>query len=49
MNDRRETVRKDNPSKNSIEITKIIAEEWSSLSSDIKAEYLKAAEADKQR
>ncbi|XP_073830430.1 high mobility group protein 2 [Musca autumnalis] len=49
MNDRREAVRKDNPNKNSIEVTKVIAEEWQSLSSDIKSEYLKAAEVDKQR
>uniref|UniRef100_A0A1I8N0V1 HMG box domain-containing protein n=1 Tax=Musca domestica TaxID=7370 RepID=A0A1I8N0V1_MUSDO len=49
MNDRRETVRKDNPTKTSIEVTKVIAEEWQSLSSDVKSEYLKAAEADKQR
>lgn len=49
MNDRREAVRKDNPTKTSIEVTKVIAEEWQSLSSDVKGEYLKAAEADKQR
>ncbi|XP_075155176.1 high mobility group protein 2 [Haematobia irritans] len=49
MNDRREAVRKDHPTKNSIEVTKVIAEEWQALSSDVKGEYLKAAEVDKQR
>ncbi|XP_059223492.1 high mobility group protein 20A [Stomoxys calcitrans] len=49
MNDRRESVRKDHPTKNSIEVTKVIAEEWQGLSSDVKGEYLKAAEVDKQR
>ncbi|XP_011192264.1 putative uncharacterized protein DDB_G0280555 [Zeugodacus cucurbitae] len=49
MNDRRELLRKELPSKTAIEHTKIIGEEWQKMSEDKKAPYMKAAEIDKQR
>ena len=49
MNDRRESLRKEHPTKTAMEHTKMIGEEWHSLSADVKASYLKAADADKQR
>uniref|UniRef100_W8APW6 High mobility group protein 20A n=1 Tax=Ceratitis capitata TaxID=7213 RepID=W8APW6_CERCA len=49
MNDRRELLRKELPTKTAIEHTKIIGEEWQKMSEDKKAPYMKAAEVDKQR
>ncbi|XP_054727085.1 high mobility group protein 20A [Anastrepha obliqua] len=49
MNDRREILRKELPTKTAIEHTKIIGEEWQKLGEDKKAPYKKAAELDKQR
>ncbi|XP_011206760.2 uncharacterized protein LOC105228578 [Bactrocera dorsalis] len=49
MNDRREMLRKELPSKTAIEHTKIIGEEWQKMTEDKKAPYMKAAEIDKQR
>ncbi|XP_023300603.2 high mobility group protein 20A [Lucilia cuprina] len=49
MNDRRDSLRKEHPSKTAMEHTKMIGEEWHALSSDVKANYLKAADVDKQR
>lgn len=49
MNDRRELLRKELPSKTAIEHTKIIGEEWQKMTEDKKAPYMKAAEIDKQR
>ncbi|KAL0103090.1 hypothetical protein PUN28_017434 [Cardiocondyla obscurior] len=49
LNDRRETVRKENPSLTFTEITKLLAAEWSKLPIDQKQHYLDAAEQDKER
>ncbi|XP_037816321.1 high mobility group protein 20A [Lucilia sericata] len=49
MNDRRDSLRKEHPSKTAMEHTKMIGEEWHALPSDVKANYLKAADVDKQR
>uniref|UniRef100_A0A182RXD4 HMG box domain-containing protein n=1 Tax=Anopheles funestus TaxID=62324 RepID=A0A182RXD4_ANOFN len=49
MNENRESVRQKNPSLTSIEITKIMAEEWTKLPEDRKKPYLEAAEVDKER
>lgn len=49
MNDRRESLRKEHPTKTHMEHNKMIGEEWHSLPADVKGTYLKAAEADKQR
>ncbi|XP_053665152.1 high mobility group protein 20A [Anopheles marshallii] len=49
MNENREGVRQKNPTLTPIEITKIMAEEWSKLPEDRKKPYLEAAEVDKER
>ncbi|KAL9875483.1 nucleolar transcription factor 1-like isoform 1-T1 [Glossina fuscipes fuscipes] len=49
MNERRESLRKEYPNKTAIEHTKIIGEEWRTMSADRKAPYMKAAELDRQR
>lgn len=49
MNDRRESLRKEHPTKSAMEHTKMIGEEWHALPADVKSSYLKAADADKQR
>ncbi|KFB46953.1 AGAP004791-PA-like protein [Anopheles sinensis] len=49
MNEIRESVRQKNPNLTPIEVTKILAEEWSKLSEEKKKPYLEAAEADKER
>ncbi|XP_077256925.1 high mobility group protein 2 isoform X2 [Temnothorax americanus] len=49
LNDRRETVRNQNPSLTFTEITKLLAAEWSKLQIDQKQRYLDAAERDKER
>uniref|UniRef100_A0A182QRK2 HMG box domain-containing protein n=1 Tax=Anopheles farauti TaxID=69004 RepID=A0A182QRK2_9DIPT len=49
MNENRESVRQKNPNLTPIEITKIMAEEWSKLPDDRKKPYLEAAEVDKER
>lgn len=49
MNDRRDTLRKEHPSKTAMEHTKMIGEEWHALPTDVKSNYLKAADVDKER
>ncbi|XP_035912518.1 high mobility group protein 20A [Anopheles stephensi] len=49
MNENRERVRASHPNLTPIEITKIMAEEWSKLPEDRKKPYLEAAEVDKER
>ncbi|XP_053673998.1 high mobility group protein 20A [Anopheles nili] len=49
MNENREGVRQKNPNLTPVEITKIMAEEWSKLPDERKKPYLEAAEADKER
>lgn len=49
LNDRREAVRKENPTLNFAEITKMLASEWGTLASDKKQCYLDAAEQDRER
>lgn len=49
MNENREGVRQKHPNLTPIEITKIMAEEWSKLPEDRKKPYLEAAEVDKER
>lgn len=49
MNENRETVRLRNPNAGANEITKLVAEEWTTLPEDKKKPYLEAAEIDKER
>uniref|UniRef100_A0A182NNF4 HMG box domain-containing protein n=1 Tax=Anopheles dirus TaxID=7168 RepID=A0A182NNF4_9DIPT len=49
MNENREGVRQKNPNLTPIEVTKIMAEEWSKLPEERKKPYLEAAEVDKER
>ncbi|XP_063984831.1 high mobility group protein 20A-like [Diachasmimorpha longicaudata] len=49
LNDRRETVRAENPSMSFADLTKLLAAEWSSLPVEQKQQYLDAAEQDKER
>ncbi|XP_055596988.1 high mobility group protein 20A [Uranotaenia lowii] len=49
MNEFRETIRSKNPTLPAMEITKLLAEDWSALSEDAKKPYLDAAEADRER
>ncbi|KAI9588830.1 high mobility group protein 20A [Glossina fuscipes] len=49
MNERRDSLRKEHPNKTAIEHTKMIGEEWQTMSVDLKAPYMRAAEVDKQR
>uniref|UniRef100_A0A182IU12 Uncharacterized protein n=1 Tax=Anopheles atroparvus TaxID=41427 RepID=A0A182IU12_ANOAO len=49
MNEIRESVRQKHPNLTPIEVTKILAEEWSKLPEERKKPYLEAAEADKER
>ncbi|XP_040156572.1 high mobility group protein 20A [Anopheles arabiensis] len=49
MNEHREGVRQKHPNLTPIEVTKIMAEEWSKLSEERKKPYLEAAEVDKER
>ncbi|XP_017778865.1 PREDICTED: high mobility group protein 20A-like isoform X2 [Nicrophorus vespilloides] len=49
LNDRRESVRTENPTLPFAEITKILASEWSNLPADQKQQYLDAAEQDRER
>ncbi|XP_050075108.1 high mobility group protein 20A [Anopheles maculipalpis] len=49
MNENRDRVRAKHPNLTPIEITKIMAEEWSKLPEDRKKPYLEAAEVDKER
>ncbi|XP_067637272.1 high mobility group protein 20A [Eurosta solidaginis] len=49
MNDRREILRKEFPTKTAMEHTKMIGEEWQKMTEEKKAPYMKAAEVDKQR
>ncbi|XP_054265055.1 high mobility group protein 20A-like [Macrosteles quadrilineatus] len=49
LNDRRETVRNENPNMPFSEITKILAGEWSNLPAEEKQQYLDAADQDKER
>uniref|UniRef100_A0A1B6KX33 HMG box domain-containing protein n=1 Tax=Graphocephala atropunctata TaxID=36148 RepID=A0A1B6KX33_9HEMI len=49
LNDRRDTVRNENPSLPFAEITKLLAGEWMNLPADEKQQYLDAAEQDRER
>lgn len=49
MNVRREQLRMEFPEKTSIEYTKMIGEEWSTMSEEKKSPFLKEAEIDRQR
>ncbi|XP_076356320.1 high mobility group protein 20A-like [Tachypleus tridentatus] len=49
LNEKRERVRKENPSASFAEITKILAGEWSKLPTSEKQKYLDEAEKDKER
>lgn len=49
LNDRRETVRGENPSLSFADITKILAEEWNHLPQDTKQPYLEAGQIDRER
>ncbi|XP_055911247.1 high mobility group protein 20A [Eupeodes corollae] len=49
MNIRRDQLRSEFPEKTSIEYTKMIGEEWSTMSEDKKSPFLKEAEVDRQR
>uniref|UniRef100_A0A182PNZ2 HMG box domain-containing protein n=1 Tax=Anopheles epiroticus TaxID=199890 RepID=A0A182PNZ2_9DIPT len=49
MNEHRERVRQKHPNLPPIEVTKIMAEEWSKLPEERKKPYLEAAEVDKER
>ncbi|XP_065209818.1 high mobility group protein 20A-like [Planococcus citri] len=49
MNDRRETVRSENPSISFTEITRLLANEWNQLPQDQKQMYLDAAEQEREK
>lgn len=49
VNEKRDTFRLKHPNVPSVEITKLIAEEWGSLPEEIKKPFLDAAEADRER
>ncbi|XP_046662410.1 high mobility group protein 20A-like [Homalodisca vitripennis] len=49
LNDRRDTVRNENPNLPFAEITKLLAGEWMNLPTDEKQQYLDAAEQDRER
>lgn len=49
MNEFREERRLKNPTLSAVEITKILAEEWSNLSDEVKKPFLEAAEVDRLR
>ena len=49
LNDRRESVRKENPDISFADISKKLAVEWGQVNEELKAEYVKRAEADKER
>ncbi|XP_019756488.2 high mobility group protein 20A [Dendroctonus ponderosae] len=49
LNDRREAVRTANPAMSFVEITKILASEWTNLPVEKKQQYLDAAEQDRER
>ncbi|KAK9877545.1 hypothetical protein WA026_018652 [Henosepilachna vigintioctopunctata] len=49
LNDRRETVRLENPNLSFAEITKLLASEWSNAPVEKKQQYLDAAEQDRER
>ncbi|XP_037936119.1 high mobility group protein 20A-like [Teleopsis dalmanni] len=49
MNERRETMRKEFPTKTAMEHTRMIAEEWGQLSEERKAPYIKAAAIERKK
>lgn len=49
MNEKRDTIRLKNPSLTAVEITKLLAEEWGTLTDEVKKPFLEAAEADRER
>ncbi|CAH1788267.1 unnamed protein product [Owenia fusiformis] len=49
LNDRREKLRSENPTIGFVELTRILAAEWSDLATDVKQGYLDEAEKDKER
>lgn len=49
MNKRRDELKLMFPDKTSIEVTKLIAEEWNAMGEELKKPYLQAAEADRER
>ena len=49
LNDRRETVRKENPELSFADISKKLAVEWGQVDAKLKQDYTERAEADKER
>uniref|UniRef100_A0A2M4BUC2 Putative nucleosome-binding factor spn pob3 subunit n=1 Tax=Anopheles marajoara TaxID=58244 RepID=A0A2M4BUC2_9DIPT len=49
MNEHRDAVRQKHPNLSHMDVTKLMAEDWSKLPEDKKKPYLEAAEADKER
>lgn len=49
MNEKRDAFRVKNPNLSQMEITKLLAEEWGTLSDEVKKPFLEAAEADRER
>nr|XP_019555465.2 high mobility group protein 20A [Aedes albopictus] len=49
MNEKRDAFRLKHPNLSVMEITKILAEEWGTLSEEVKKPFLEAAEADRER
>lgn len=49
MNEKRDAIRLKNPTLTAVEITKLLAEEWGTLSDEVKKPFLEAAEADRER
>ncbi len=49
MNDRRATIKKENPTASMTDMTKIMTEEWKNLTNNQKAKWDKLAAADKTR
>ncbi|EAT43244.1 AAEL005309-PA [Aedes aegypti] len=49
MNEKRDAIRLKHPSLSAVEITKLLAEEWGTLSDEVKKPFLEAAEADRVR
>ncbi|XP_058834453.1 high mobility group protein 20A [Topomyia yanbarensis] len=49
MNEKRDSFRAKHPTLTSVDITKLLAEEWGTLTDEVKRPYLEAAEADRER
>lgn len=49
MNQRRESLKSEHPDVNHLEITKMLADEWTKLAEELKKPYMEAADKDKER